>query len=111
MAGRVAVNVLLPSMMHIVAGATKVRVEGATLREALEAVYQEHPALRFHLCEDDGRFRPHVLCFLNDTNTRDMKSFDAVLKDGDEIAIVPAISGGARAGRDLHPGIANAGPS
>lgn len=92
------VDVLLPAMLHNVVGAKKLRVEAATLAAAIEAAFAKAPALRFHLCEDDGRFRPHVLCFLNEDNTREMKSLDVPLKDGDEITFLPAISGGLPTG-------------
>ncbi|MBI2922122.1 MAG: MoaD/ThiS family protein [Planctomycetes bacterium] len=95
---RVAVDVLIPAMLHAVVGSKRLRVEAATLAEAVEAAFRAAPALRFHLCEDDGRFRPHVLCFLNDHNTRDMKNLNVELREGDEVAFVAAISGGATAG-------------
>ena len=75
-------------------GKTCLRLEARTLKGALEEAYRELPALRFHLCEDSGEFRVHVLCFHNGNNTRDMRSMDVALKAGDEIAIVQAISGG-----------------
>ncbi|MCE9584458.1 MAG: MoaD/ThiS family protein [Planctomycetes bacterium] len=95
MAGPVAVDVVIPSMLHASVGAKKLRVEATTLAEAIEAAFLARPVLRHHLCEDTGKLRPHVLCFLNDTNTRDMKTLAVALKDGDEIVFVPAISGGA----------------
>lgn len=95
MARPVAVDILVPSMLHAVVGSKKLRVEAATLAEAIEAAFVAAPVLRHHLCEDDGRFRPHVLCFHNENNTREMKSLAVALKEGDEIAFVPAISGGA----------------
>lgn len=88
------VDVLLPAMLHNIVGAKKLRVEAATLAGAIEAVFEKAPVLRHHLCEDTGKFRPHVLCFLNEDNTREMKSLNVALKDGDEITFVPAISGG-----------------
>ena len=90
----VPVDILIPSMLHAIVGSKKLRVEAATLAEAIEAAFQAAPALRFHLCEDNGKFRPHVLCFHNENNTREMKSLAVALKEGDEIAFVPAISGG-----------------
>lgn len=94
MARRVSVAVLIPGMLQAVAGAARLRVQAATLAEAIEEAYRVVPALRFHLCEDDGAFRPHVLCFHNEKNTRELKSLDVPLRAGDEIAFVQAISGG-----------------
>ncbi len=98
MARRVEASILLPGMLQVVAGSARVRVEAATLAEALEELYGKVPALRFHLCEDSGGFRVHVLCFHNDRNTRELKSLDVPLAAGDEISFVQAISGGVDGG-------------
>lgn len=82
-------------MLHAIVGAKKLRVEAATVAGAIEAAFAKAPALRFHLCRDSGAFRPHVLCFHNDTNTRELESLDVPLRDGDEITFLPAISGGS----------------
>lgn len=88
------VDVLLPAMLHNIVGAKKLRIEAATLAGAIEATFAAAPVLRHHLCEENGKLRPHVLCFLNEDNTREMKTLNVPLKDGDEITFVPAISGG-----------------
>jgi molybdopterin converting factor small subunit len=84
-------TVQLPAMLAEACGAARFDVEGKTLREALDALYRAAPALRFHLCEESGRFRGHVLCLLNDERAADL---DAPLRDDDRIAFVQAISGG-----------------
>jgi len=88
-----AVTVLLPSVLRDVAAGGRFRVPAATVREALEEVYRRVPALRFHLCEPDGRFRVHVLCLHNGADVRGA-GLDRTVRDGDEIAVVQAVSGG-----------------
>ena len=85
------VTILLPKVLDPSIGTSRIRVEARTLAAALEEAYRRHPALRFHLCEDSGAFRVHVLCFHNGNNARDL---DVPLDDGDEISILQAISGG-----------------
>ena len=89
-----SVTLVLPGMLRDVVGATTLRLRAATLAEALEEAYRREPTLRHHLCGADGSFRPHVLCFHNDENTRDLGTLDVPLRDGDRISIVQAISGG-----------------
>lgn len=84
------VTLLLPELLRDSVGVLRVRVEGRTVSEAMEAAYGKVPALRHHLCEESGRFRNHVLCFLNGEDA----PASARLKDGDEISIHQAISGG-----------------
>jgi hypothetical protein len=83
-------TLVLPRLLHESAGAGRIAVRGRTLREALEDAWRQVPALRHHLCDDKGRFRPHILCFLNG----EPGEAGAALRDGDDIAIVQAVSGG-----------------
>ncbi len=89
-----AVTLVLPVLLRDIVGSVELRVHASTLEEALEEAYRRCPALRFHLCEKNGTFRAHVLCFHNDVNTRDMKSLDVPVAAGDRISILQAVSGG-----------------
>ena len=86
-----SVKIVLPKLLHDAVGASIVRVQAKTLRQAFEEAYRKVPALRFQLCGDDGSFRAHVLCFLNGEN---MRSLDVPVDEGDEISILQAVSGG-----------------
>ncbi|MCI0342055.1 MAG: MoaD/ThiS family protein [Planctomycetales bacterium] len=96
-AGKFEAVLVLPRVLADVLGAGRLRVRAATLREALEEAYRRSPALRHHLCEESGAFRPHVLCFLGETNSRDLGTLDVPLRDGVEITILQAVSGGGAA--------------
>lgn len=87
-------TLVLPGLLRESVGAASLRIRGRTIREALEDAYVKMPALRHHLCDESGGLRAHVLCFLNGTSTRELASLDVALRDGDEIAIVQAVSGG-----------------
>jgi molybdopterin synthase sulfur carrier subunit len=89
------VTIELPSLLrNVLGGVDTVAAEGETLREALEDAYQRVPGLRVHLHDESGNLRRHVLCFLNDVNSRWMDEQERRLKDGDLITIVQAVSGG-----------------
>ncbi len=88
------VTLELPSLLRDVLPEGSISIEGGDLREALEDAYRRLPALRVHLCDESGRFRQHVLCFLNDANTRWLDDPAPRLKDGDTITILQAVSGG-----------------
>jgi sulfur-carrier protein len=88
------VTLTLPPLLRDVVGTTELKLHASTLAEAMEEAYRRLPVLRHHLCDERGRFRGHVLCLLNDENTRDLKSLDVPLSAGDRISIVQAISGG-----------------
>ena len=65
--------------------------EAPRLRDAFAALDGMYPGIRFRMVDEAGRVRPHVQVFVGMTVQRDP---DAVLKPGDEIMIVGALSGG-----------------
>ena len=94
MAVLVRVKVILPRMLADVLGQETLEVDASTVGEALEAAYGRIPILRHHLCDESGGFRTHVLCVHNGVSTRESGGLGGRLKDGDEIRILQAISGG-----------------
>jgi len=94
MAGAPWVTVILPRMLADVLGEATLRVQGSTVAEVMEAAYARLPALRHHLCDDSGDFRTHVLCVHNGVTTRETGNLKGRTREGDEIRILQAISGG-----------------
>lgn len=94
MAGAPWVRVVLPRMLADVLGEETLRVQASTVAQAMEAAYERIPVLRHHLCDESGGFRTHVLCVHNGVSTREAGGLKRRVKDGDEIRILQAISGG-----------------
>ena len=69
-------------------------VEGATVRECLQAVFALHPALRGYVMDDQNVVRQHVVVFLNGTAIRDRRTQSDVVKPDSEIFVMQALSGG-----------------
>ena len=53
------------------------------------------PALHVHLFDDDGNVRRHVNIFVRGEIAKGSGSLDVTVADGDEVAVVQAVSGGA----------------
>jgi molybdopterin synthase sulfur carrier subunit len=69
-------------------------VPGATVREALEAVFASNPALRSYVLDDQGQVRKHMSVFVDGEQVRDRRQLsDPVGPDG-EIYVMQALSGG-----------------
>ena len=66
----------------------------ATVGEALALLWQLHVGLRDRVLNEQGQVRLHVNIFLNSENTRRQQSLATPLGDGDEITILPSVSGG-----------------
>jgi sulfur-carrier protein len=75
-------------------GAATVDVQASDLRAAIDQLDQQYPGFKGRLLDDEGQPRQFVNLFLNDEDVRLGEGLDSSLKDGDEIAIVPAVAGG-----------------
>lgn len=69
-------------------------VSGATLGDALESVFQEHPQLRGYILDDQGAIRRHVAVFVDGVQVRDRSSLEDKLSTDSEIHLFQALSGG-----------------
>ncbi len=73
----------------------RVEVEGATAREAIDALIETHPSLRRFVLDDAYRLREHVNIYINDELISDRQQLSDSVSMGDTLYILPAVSGGA----------------
>jgi molybdopterin synthase sulfur carrier subunit len=66
----------------------------ATVGEALEALWALYPGVRDRVVSEVGEVRPHVNVFVDAEAIRFTDGLATPVKDGVEIAILPALSGG-----------------
>ena len=87
-----AIRVRLAALLHSYTGGLKVvDVEASNVGESITVLDRRFPGLGFRVVDEQGQIRQHMNIFIGEENVRDL---DAVLKDGDEIYIVGALSGG-----------------
>jgi molybdopterin synthase sulfur carrier subunit len=87
--------VRVPSMLRVYcAGASEVAVEARTVGAALLELERRHPALYRCVCDETGAVRRHVNLFVNASHVRDLAGLDSPLAPGDELYVLPAVSGG-----------------
>lgn len=75
-------------------GAARLTLTAGTVRAALSTIEQRHPMLYRGVCDETGAVRRHINLFVNTTNVRDREGLDTILALGDEVIILPAVSGG-----------------
>ena len=75
-------------------GQAKVQAEGSTVGEVFDAVVTEHPDLQDKLFDGD-KVRGFINVYVEDEDIRYLDGLDSKVQDGDEIAIMPAVAGGA----------------
>jgi MoaD family protein len=89
-----AVTVKIPAQLRAVTGGEgELEVEGATVGEALDAVFDQHEALRDRLISDDS-LRRFVNVYVSGEDIRFQEGLETELTDGDEVTILPAVAGG-----------------
>lgn len=76
------------------AGLTELSIQGATVSAAMDDLLAQHPALRPHLYNAEGRLRPHINLFVDGTNIRDLQWLDTPLPMNATLLLVPSIAGG-----------------
>lgn len=74
-------------------GQTRLAVSGTDVRSALEDAMARHHMLRIHVLNERGEVREHVHLFLNETDVRE--DLSAATREGDEIYVLQAMSGGS----------------
>jgi len=90
-----AVTLRLPSLVSSILGVKRsIPLEAETFDEVVAQIKSDWPELAVHLFDESGDFREHVLCFLNESNSRSLGASNRSLRDGDEITILQAVSGG-----------------
>jgi molybdopterin synthase sulfur carrier subunit len=76
------------------AGNRRVEVPGATVAGLLAALDKVHPGVGRRVLDDRGVLRRHVNVFVNGESIRYLAGVDTPVGDGDEVQILPAVSGG-----------------
>ncbi len=69
-------------------------VTGATVREALDAVFARHPALQGYVLDDQKAVRKHVVVFVDGTAITDRGQLSDTVRPESEIFVMQALSGG-----------------
>ena len=88
-------QIQIPSPLRQYSGKeASVEVPGKTVGEALASLVSQHPELKRHLYNDDGKLRAFVNVYVNDEDMRYLEKEATALKEGDTISIVPSIAGG-----------------
>lgn len=86
------IAVLIPSQLtSYTGGATRVTAQGATVARVLDDLDARFPGIRFRVVDEQDRIRRHMRIFIGQDRAG---AIDAPLRDGDEVLIFGALSGG-----------------
>ena len=91
------VTFMIPGPLRpLAAERAEVRVDfgSGPLSEALALLWRECPAVRDRVVTELGEVRPHINVFVDGENVRDLGGMTTPVRNGAEIFILPALSGG-----------------
>jgi sulfur-carrier protein len=90
------VRVKIPTQLREATdGEATAAVDGATVGEVLDSLYERFGELRSRIAEDGG-LRRFVNVYVAGEDIRFLDGLDTPVNDGDEVTILPAVAGGCR---------------
>jgi MoaD family protein len=94
------VTVYIPAPFRRLTGnRSYVESQGQTVAELLDELKTRYPALSDMLQNEEGELPAHIHIYVNNQEIHSLQGEATPLKDGDEVAVIPAIAGG----QDLTP--------
>jgi molybdopterin synthase sulfur carrier subunit len=89
------VVVKIPTQLRAAAGGNaQTEVDGATVREVLDSLFERFEELRGRIYDDDGSLRRFVNVYLAGEDIRFLDGLATPVNDGSELTILPAVAGG-----------------
>ena len=89
-----SVTVKIPTQLRAATGGqSELEVEGGTVGEVLDAVFDSHEGLKDRITQD-GDLRRFVNVYVSGEDIRFQQGLETSIKDGDEVTILPAVAGG-----------------
>ena len=90
-----AIRVRIPSpLRNYTDGKDSVETQGTSVGEVLNNVKSSAPGIETRLFKGPNQLNRFVNVYLNDEDIRYLDNLATPVKDGDELAIIPAVAGG-----------------
>lgn len=99
-----SVEVRIPAPFRRLTGnRARVRADGGTVEQLLATLGTQFPGFRVMLFDERGQIPPHIKIYVNGQEMSGLKGLETELKDGDQVAIIPATAGGMADAAELTP--------
>jgi sulfur-carrier protein len=90
-----AVVVKIPTQLRAAAGGeAEMEVEGSTVQEVLDDLFERCGELRARISDEDGSLRRFVNVYVAGEDIRFLDGLSTPVSDGSELTILPAVAGG-----------------
>ena len=83
-------------LRELAEGRSEVRLDGSarSISDVLHLLGRDYPKVRDRIVTELGEVRPHINIFIDGDSFRDVGGLSAPIRNGAEILILPAVSGG-----------------
>ena len=90
-----AIKVRVPTpLMKLTDNKSEVTAQGDTIADIINDLENQFNGIKDRICEKSGAPRRFINIYLNEEDIRFLDGEKTIVKDGDEISIIPAIAGG-----------------
>ena len=90
-----AVEVRIPPVLRKhTGGSSTVSTSGGTVAEVIESLDAKHPGFKAQITDDAGQLHRFINLYRNGEDIRYLSLLETAVKDGDTLAILPAVAGG-----------------
>lgn len=91
-------TIFVPTPLRkLTGGQAKIQINATTLQEAIDRADANYPGFRERVLDSDGEVKRFINVFINGVDVRKLQGRSTPVKDGDEVAVIPAMAGGAEA--------------
>lgn len=88
-------KIIIPTPLRKFTENTSVfETQGATIKEAIQELTQQHQGLLRHLLDDNHNLRSFIRVYLGDEDINALQKEETAVPENAVISIVPAIAGG-----------------
>jgi len=88
-------TVFIPAVLRTSVGGVKsLAIDGSSIREVVDALVAQHPALGGQLLTTDGDLNRFVNVYVNGQDVRYLAGLDTPVAPADEVRLLPAMAGG-----------------
>ncbi|MFH1684515.1 MAG: MoaD/ThiS family protein [Candidatus Margulisiibacteriota bacterium] len=90
-----SVKVRIPQpLQKLTQGKGLVEASASDVKSLIDDLEKSFPGIKDRICDESGKVRRFINIYVNDEDVRFLKGEATVLKEGDEVSVIPAIAGG-----------------
>ena len=95
-----AVEVKIPTVFRKFTGnEATVELEPGTIADLIDQLESRYPGFKEQLMASDGQLHRFVNVYVNDEDARYLEKLDTKVSEGDKVALLPSVAGGASVAR------------